>query len=89
VSVEVPVPPAFNARFVVLSEVLRPLVDDRLRDTVPWNPFTLARLIWEVPEDPARIFSDKGAVETLKSVTFTLTFAERVTVPLVADTVTV
>jgi hypothetical protein len=46
-------------------------------------------LIWEVPEAPAKIFNDKGADEMLKSATFTVTVAERVTVPLLAETVTV
>lgn len=56
---------------------------------VPLNPFRPLRLIVEVPEEPARIDTEGGLAEIVKSTTVTVTSNEWEIVPLVAVTLRV
>ena len=47
------VPPEATRTLVGLIEAANPVVVDTLREIVPENPFRLARLMVEVPVEPA------------------------------------
>jgi len=71
-----------------LIEAANPVVVDTFRVIVPEKPFRLARLMVEVPVDPATMPTVDGFAVMVKSVTFTVINVECVIVPFVADTVT-
>jgi len=82
------VPPEAITTLVGLIEAVNPVVAEAFRDIVPEKPFRLARLMVEVPVEPATMPTDAGLAEILKSATFTVIKVEWVNVPFVADTVT-
>jgi len=83
------VPPEETTTLVGLIEAVNPVVAKAFRDIVPEKPFRLARLMVEVPVDPATMAMFAGLAVMVKSATFTVIKVEWVNVPFVADTVTV
>ena len=82
------VPPEETTTLVGLIEAVNPVVAKAFRDIVPEKPFRLARLMVEVPVDPATMPMFAGLAVMVKSATFTVIKVEWVNVPFVADTVT-
>ena len=89
VNVAAPVAPEERITLVGLIEAVNPVVAEAFRDIVPEKPFRLARLMVEVPVDPATMPMFAGLAVMVKSATFTVIKVEWVNVPFVADTVTV
>jgi len=83
------VPPEETTTLVGLIEAVNPVVAEAFRDIVPEKPFRLARLMVEVPVDPATMPTFAGLAVMVKSATFTVIKVEWFIVPFVADTVTV
>jgi len=88
VNVAAPVAPEERITLVGLIEAVNPVVAEAFRDIVPEKPFRLARLMVEVPVDPATMPMFAGLAVMVKSATFTVIKVEWVNVPFVADTVT-
>ena len=57
--------------------------------TVPAKPLTLPSWTWDVPDEPLRMVSDAEPDETVKSTTFTVTWTECDSDPMVPVIVTV
>jgi len=77
VRVDVPVPPGLKVTVLELKLGLGPLGEQTAdRDTVPPNPFRLARLIVTVPDVPWTRVSELMFVLVLKSWTITTTVTE-------------
>ncbi len=72
VRVELPDDPA-RTTLLRLSETESPIETAFDRETVPVKPFRLATVIIEVLEDPARMVSDDGTADILKSTTVAVT----------------
>ncbi len=90
VKVDVAVPPGPSETLLELKLSLGPVGEHTAEsDTVPVNPFRLARLIVTVPELPAVRFMELTLVLRLKSTTLTIIVTEWVNEPLVPVTVTV
>ena len=89
VSVDVPDPPEPSKTPLELRLSLGPDGEHTAdRDTVPLNPFMLARLMMRVAELPAATLRELTLVLRLKSWTFTVIVTEWVNEPLVPVTVT-
>ena len=78
VRVDVPDPPDVNEILVGFRVALIPVVGAivSLNPSVPMNPFTLARVIVDVPDAPIGMLTLAGLEAIVKSVTFTITVAE-------------
>jgi len=83
------VPLEATTTLVGLIEAANPVVVDTFRVIVPEKPFRLARLMVEVPVDPATMPTVDGFAVMVKSVTFTVIDVECVIVLFVADTITI
>ena len=76
VRVEVPVPPDVRLTLIGLREAVTPEGEaDATRLTVPAKPLRLARVTADCVDEPAVTVRLDG-VETLKSVTFTVTWTD-------------
>ncbi len=90
VSVDVPVPPELSKTLLELKLSLGPVGEHTAdSDTVPVNPFMLAKLMVTVPVIPGARLSEGTSVLRLKSETLTIIVTEWVKEPLVPVTVTV